>query len=1075
MSNNDEQRRAAQEAARKAAEATEELIQKAAQNANDRYQFGWRGVGAPKNPTEGNHTSSNLTNTVKEHLQRNHETSEQQSETKEYMEGTGTYNKADHDISKIGESALEGVKASVSDADAVRGYRQTQKYASLVGSGSITRATLSTELSNQLYNRPKLAPQDAQRLQQMFGNDRNPYKIHDSATGNVLKDYRSNTRAVYDFLERNGINAKNMSAMDINIALKSGKIGSIQNISPDMRFALEELMFLKKQEGKVNQLRAAKGGIRNTARTWVNTAMEGSDVKAGYETAKTAVAVMKAAKLLGKGATGATLNTGIEVISLSERAIVKAQKGAAKAKASNTKDLEVKKKWEAKERYLQEKNDKIKVKAGETHSKINTWTSNTTGQNIKWGIQTATKKITETETGQKITKTISSTKPVKGAKAAKDKYAQFKKRTNIIKNRIAKASKPFTIIPNAISALNAVIKKILVGVFVALFIFVIVFTIFFAILSAIDPNCAVPGDKAGSRADPKTKNAQIAIDTVYEKQQSYEQNISDYAAGSERARFGLLNNWVLTEPGETPETSRVNNEPLVVHTESAESYNMLGYSGYDLSHYWGPKKCEYTTSVGKFVGFESVEHDNGTITNEAKYEPVEMTLIGTGGLFGDASDGNIYTSLYVIIPESAECYYNRDANGRVNPNVKKYIRYTGTPYSEYEKKDQYIEDNYAKYKLGRVTADGGIRCVGVASPAGDEVQYSANNMYKGFVSAAMGITENDDENSAFFTKYCEQLYVNVANNAEILPLIVQFEYDWEHEITFQYQDPNDPTGLIQDCTAVSKMPMVQLYIYYRDTGIQDILRLDTADNDWLHTNGSTGVYKITSTADRNYREWKGWWLPDGTMSEEHYLMLDYYELNEEDWRYGFEGIVFPSDRVQELNDAEILAMIDQILTYEMAEGLTADQEQLINFALSCVGKFYYEYSAGHGNLDNVGGGLDCSGFASYVLYHAGLIGNTEAMSCSALLNRYPSTRFNGDFSSLKPGSMIIKNKTAGGATTSSNHVVIYLGKMQLEGDSSPRDYCVECTTTKNGSGVQLSSPSRMETIKNYQYVINPLG
>ena len=101
-------------------------------------------------------------------------------------------------------------------------------------------------------------------------------------------------------------------------------------------------------------------------------------------------------------------------------------------------------------------------------------------------------------------------------------------------------------------------------------------------------------------------------------------------------------------------------------------------------------------------------------------------------------------------------------------------------------------------------------------------------------------------------------------------------------------------------------------------------------------------------------------------------------------------------------------------------------------------------------------------------------------NAATIAKSYASVQFNGNWDNLQPGSIVVKNSVAGGATTSSNHVVIYIGKVQMEGDSAPRDYCVECTTTtdkktgKTISGVQLTSESRMNYIaRNYQYAVDP--
>ena len=479
------------------------------------------------------------------------------------------------------------------------------------------------------------------------------------------------------------------------------------------------------------------------------------------------------------------------------------------------------------------------------------------------------------------------------------------------------------------------------------------------------------------------------------------------------------------------------------------------------------------------------------------YERKEITLIGTGGLEGDAghyeTHGLTDTALRFIVPEDVNAYEVR--NAKTNEDVTYELGYKGAKYAEYDFHSQYDVDISPSYKYSKVTMSresrlgGEMYNWGVGYDKGEQVPYSANNMYKAFIGMAHGFMDNFDESPEFYTSYVNKLYHYVANRIEYnknLFLTTDFVEDQHQLLEFTFTDLDDPDLREQHVIALGNKAEVLLFMQYTDAGIQDILRLDDTDNAWAHANGSIGAYG-PQEGEENYLIWggftkangveTGWWKANGTASDAHRIALDNYEYADVDWEEGFDKIVFPDAWASTLTDAEIINILEQILVNLGAEGLSPEREAFMQFALSCVGEFYYKYGGGHGNLDDPGAGLDCSGFISYVLYQNGLLTTDgTGLSCTGLLSSYKYSSFNGDFSSLKPGTIIVKDNTAGGSASSSNHTVIYLGKIQLEGDAAPRDYCVECTTTKTGgSGVQLSSPQRMETISKYNYIIDPFA
>ena len=155
-------------------------------------------------------------------------------------------------------------------------------------------------------------------------------------------------------------------------------------------------------------------------------------------------------------------------------------------------------------------------------------------------------------------------------------------------------------------------------------------------------------------------------------------------------------------------------------------------------------------------------------------------------------------------------------------------------------------------------------------------------------------------------------------------------------------------------------------------------------------------------------------------------------------------------------------------------GTTEGKQELINQGLSlCNGAFVYGHS-GRGNLYATGGNTDCSGYVSRCIFQAlkaqGVPDDDPRM---VAIKRVPTTvdllrtcpngyaAIGGDVSKLAPGTVIVRQNQAAdagsnGTTGLSNHTIIYIGPMDVDGDGQLDDggkpYVLECTTSGGKSG-----------------------
>lgn len=200
-------------------------------------------------------------------------------------------------------------------------------------------------------------------------------------------------------------------------------------------------------------------------------------------------------------------------------------------------------------------------------------------------------------------------------------------------------------------------------------------------------------------------------------------------------------------------------------------------------------------------------------------------------------------------------------------------------------------------------------------------------------------------------------------------------------------------------------------------------------------------------------EWEGWTEDNIELAK---IMYD------QDWS-DFD-ITFPGSASGMLTASEVTDLINQLTAdYLNGNGTTLSPTRLavVQEALNRIGQYKYVYGGNHSASSVNGNGSDCSGFVGQVLYQSGgYQGFGESWGgASSFLNI--GTQISPD--QIQPGDIIIKNGAAGGVTSSSNHIVIYVGVINGE------PMVAECTTYHGVSGSQLNPLSK---VAHYEYWIH---
>lgn len=381
---------------------------------------------------------------------------------------------------------------------------------------------------------------------------------------------------------------------------------------------------------------------------------------------------------------------------------------------------------------------------------------------------------------------------------------------------------------------------------------------------------------------------------------------------------------------------------------------------------------------------------------------------------------------------------------------------------------------------------------------------SPNQLYKAVCAAASAGTHNTVTDKQYYEDWCNYLMMWMLNKGHV-NIEIKTEDDTSTKFGwYGYDDAdimpcngNEVTG-----TDAKKYKSLQKgdRLFYSDTGkkltvsvdyvvdtsFEEILKKgDKIDFEWQKSHS-------TEKCPWKEKTWKGFHNSDGTLNDTGESAKAWYEMD--DSAYEDMGIIFPGNTYPVLSSAKIDDYINQIKASN-GGSLSAQRESVIRAGLQYVGRFVYVYAGGHGSYSSketaaatVGnsGGVDCSGFVSFVtnqggvFHHSGDTGYTAQGACD--FAHFGKATSKG---ALKPGDIVVKNAEVGGSTTSNNHVVIYGGKFDTGDGAGVIDRFIECTTTNNlvdgqeiqeCSGSQITKQSRSTYIlSKYMYYRNPYG
>lgn len=381
---------------------------------------------------------------------------------------------------------------------------------------------------------------------------------------------------------------------------------------------------------------------------------------------------------------------------------------------------------------------------------------------------------------------------------------------------------------------------------------------------------------------------------------------------------------------------------------------------------------------------------------------------------------------------------------------------------------------------------------------------SPNQLYKAVCAAASAGTHNTVTDKQYYEDWCNYLMMWMLNKGHV-NIKIKTENDTSTKFGWYGYDDADImpcNGNEVNGTDANKYKSLQKgdRLFYSDTGkkltvsvdyvvdtsFEEILKKgDKIDFEWQKSHS-------TEKCPWKEKTWKGFHNSDGTLNDTGESAKAWYEMD--DSAYEDMGVIFPGNTYPVLSSAKIDDYINQIKASN-GGSLSAQRESVIRAGLQYVGRFVYVYAGGHGSYPSketaaatVGnsGGVDCSGFVSFVtnqggvFHHSGDTGYTAQGACD--FAHFGKATSKG---ALKPGDIVVKNAEAGGSTTSNNHVVIYGGKFDTGDGAGVIDRFIECTTTNNlvdgqeiqeCSGSQITKQSRSTYIlSKYMYFRNPYG
>lgn len=797
----------------------------------------------------------------------------------------GYYNTRHNDKTAIANTVVQTVKQEYSEADSVQGYKFIRDRS---GIGVIMHQGAKISATDAIYNR-KISDSERQRLSDMFDSQSRDGKYHISSTSRTFSrsgDYRANIMAVENYLSAQGINASMLNSREIEYALKRGELkhlyskkGDIIKIpeGSDLKRALEELKYLKSQKGTFDRYKS-NSGLFKTAFEMSKDSLRDSDVAQGYQVAKStkqaATAVWTGGNLVVRGGIN-TILSGKSAITQTPDAIKQAYSGI-RIKTSSSADI--REKYRVINKTARDNRVKVREKARGAKVKVSKGFH---------PIRNTKNKITA-----KAMSKIEGTAIMQRFRILQGKIGDSK---------IMKAVKaPF----NAFNAISNVVKKIVI----ALALFFIIWTLIVAIILAASGKMGSTTNK-DSEEDVSTTNAQKDINYLYGYQEAYatnawncnESNLN--VDGSKTIEYRIPASWA----------SQMQKSDEFIKQGHASVFYKGSLAGFDLTKFWGEASDKHDTSLGNDVTFFEDTMKYGTYGGESVYDGAIQ--VPTDEIIGYDDDGDpIYKMKTIYIRYcghagfdgyGGECFADLDAapdgstisfnyNGAGHDNyviegageeiLEKWKEKTVDPenisVNYYYRGSQYgchlTAEKYPYYyptePRGAAASAGNTTAI----PEGT-IQYNVNEFYRGILTMAAGATddagsEEDDgsgdssknnginENYEFFQKYSKKLFDQLMDDALVV-LTYKYEPNANEEVNWVVTDTSGKRGSYS-LSHTGYSIKTDLRIYLRYSGIADMMLEDSkttygeTGNDWMHDNGSTGVFFTTDKKKPEYVWWR---------------------------------------------------------------------------------------------------------------------------------------------------------------------------------------------------------------------------
>ena len=852
----------------------------------------------------------------------------------------GIYNTGRHDMTAIANAAVESVREQYNTSESVEGYNFIYgrnndsygvSYGSKFGIGTISRSTSKTAVSHSIYNNSA----DADRLTRMFGND---YRINTTRTGNIIADHKHNVDAVEKYLMQHNINAQNLNRTEIILALNSGELkkwyhhGSNIKVDSDsdLKFALKELLKLRKDEDVIKQFQNTKGGIKDTAKAWVHDSFGDSDIAQGARIASASKSVVKVSEkavvVAGKG----LINTGLNGVTLTKKAPLIKEGIYTKVKIRTAKSIEEKGKFKEHLNSVKEAKYKINSKNMESKHKVSSF--NPVGN-------------AKAKAKAKVTEKIENTR--------------FMKRFRSIQNRLGK-TKVGKVVGGTLDKFKKFVsafKWAIIGIAIAIIVYMLLVVVILGVSGK-----AGSGTSKAAEKDAGTTNAQQSINYLYGYHNAYSNNIYQAnmsnmnADGSLMIEKRLPNSWF----------SQMKQSDEYINQGHASVWYNGSMAGYDLSKYWGEASDKNNSSLGYDVSYDYDTNSYGSYGTRACY--TDAIQVPTDEIIGYDDDGNpIYKTKTIFVEFNGHAGFNGEA-GMVYEGLKGLpdgatikFNYNGSGHDNYIVEStnggelladwkERVNENVTEVPIKTIVhywyrgssyschiTENKVKVY--TNSEGKEYTYNVDEFYKGILTMAAGATDNYEsaendgseightENVEFYKKYCKKLFDQIMEDAKVV-LTYKYEDNPAERVDWEVCDTD--TGAVYACSHSGFSCKPTLEIFIQHTGIADMMLEDSkttfgeAGDKWMHSNGSTGVYKVTNKSDPEYVQWLTTYKTETDMpvwgknqhekedqikevfpkskcnkthdyTTEMANTIEMYNLTVEDWKTSVTGLLFPAE------------------------------------------------------------------------------------------------------------------------------------------------------------------------------------